>query len=104
MSDTREEKRAYWASHVKAWQESGETQRSYCHHHQLKPHRLTYWKQVFKPKPETTPMPAANGFLPVHVTSSAPQGLTVRLPSGVSIEGVHTGNLAETQALIEHLT
>lgn len=103
MSHTREEKRAYWANHVKAWKESGETQRNYCLQQHLKPHQLTYWKQVFEPHSE--PMPTATGFIPVQVASSPSQaqGLTVRLRGGVCIEGVHAGNLTATRALIEWL-
>jgi len=100
MTDTREEKRAYWAHHVKAWQDSGETQRRYCQHHHLKPHRLTYWHQVFKPRPETTSTPARSGFLPVHVSSPAAQGLIVRFPNGVRIEGIQSDTLALTREII----
>ncbi len=102
MTGTREEKRAYWARHVKAWKASGETQRNYCQQHQLKPHRLAYWNQALKPRSETTSTPVANGFLPVHVNSPAvqSQGLSIRFPSGVRVEGIQSDTLALTREII----
>ena len=103
MPTTREEKRIYWASHIKEWKASGETQRGYCRQHHLKPYQLTYWRQVFEFKLKTAQTSVSSGFVPVQVAPSRAQGLTVRLPSGVCVEGVHAGNLAVTQALIECL-
>jgi len=100
MPTTREEKRTYWFRHVKAWRSSGETQRSYCQHHQLKPHQLTYWKHVFEAKSETAPAQPSNGFIPVQMTAPASQGLTLRIPGGMCIEGIQANNLALTREIM----
>jgi len=92
---TNEEKRAYWAKHVKQWNTSGESQSDYCRHHQLKLHQLVYWKQVFstqrKPKP-----PTENGFVAVKLTRPAMQPapeMTIQLPNGIRIESAQSNNL-----------
>ena len=104
MNNARKEKRAWWANHIKAWKASGKTQSGYCRQHQIKPHQLIYWKQVFETGSEQ--VPASSGFIPVQVASSQPrsQGLTVRLSNGVCVEGIQTDNLTITQTLIEWLT
>ncbi len=43
-----EQKRRFWKSHVQAWKKSGYTQREYCNHNDLVPHRFTYWKLKFE--------------------------------------------------------
>lgn len=100
MTNKREAKRSYWDTHVKAWRRSDETQRGYCHRHDLKLHQLVYWIGVCEAKPLTATKPTTNGFAAVHVANSHPQGLTIRLPNGLCLEGVHTGNLAETREII----
>ncbi len=103
MNNTRKEKRAWWANHIKDWKASGKTQSSYCRQHRTKPHQLIYWRQVFAPQSEQAP--ASSGFIPVQVAPSQPrsQGLTVRLSNGVCVEGVQASNLAVTRELIEWL-
>jgi len=103
MNNTRKEKRAWWANHIKDWKASGKTQSSYCRQHHIKPHQLTDWKQVFEPEAEQTSI--SNGFVPVQVTASPLPacGLTVRLSGGVCIEGIQADNLAITRKLVEWL-
>ncbi len=100
MTSTREEKREYWTNQVNEWKASGETQRGYCRRHHLKPHQLTYWAQVFEEKSHTEHAPTTNGFVAVQVADSPIQGLTIRLPSGLRLEGIHAGNLALTREMI----
>lgn len=100
MTNTREEKRTYWAKHIKQWRASGETQSSYCRHHQLKPHQMIYWRQLFEVQPKKERAPRASGFISVQVVDPPTQGLTVRFPCGVYIEGVHSSNLDIARALI----
>lgn len=104
-ADTKAEKRAYWANHIKQWNESGETQSHYCRRHQLKLHQLVYWKQVFgnTPKPKVKKPINTGGFIAVQLTpatDSPAQDLTLQLPNGLRIEGVHASNLAIIQEII----
>jgi len=104
MPSTREEKRVYWASHVKEWKASGETQSGYCRRHRLKAHQLSYWKQVFESNSSTEQTPTCSGFVAVQVADPHPQGLTIRLPNGLRLEGVHAENLVVVRAVISWLS
>ena len=42
--DKNRERREFWESHIKAWEESGLTQIEYCNRHQISRCRFTYWK------------------------------------------------------------
>ena len=61
---TKAEKKDYWSQHIKQWKASGETQRHYCQHHQLKPHQFIYWKRIFseQPKKEQSVTPGQSGL------------------------------------------
>jgi len=104
MSSTREEKRVYWASHVKEWKASGETQSGYCRRHRLKAYQLTYWKHVLESNSSTDQTPTCSGFVAVQVANPQPQGLTIRLPNGLRLEGVHAENLTLARDLIGWLS
>ena len=44
-----DEKRAqFWRYHIDKWSRSGLAQNAYCSANNLKPNRLTYWKNKFK--------------------------------------------------------
>ena len=105
--DNKAKKRAYWANHIKQWNTSGQTQSEYCRRHQLKLHQLVYWKQVFsntpKPKVKKPVNTLSGGFVAMQLTPAteppAPD-LTLQLPNGLRIEGVHASNLAVIQEII----
>ena len=94
---TKEEKRTYWANHVKQWNASGKSQSDYCRHNKLKLHQLVYWKQVFGThlKPKSNPS-SKNGFVAIQLErSSMPraQEMTIQLPNGIRIESAQSNNL-----------
>jgi len=93
-------KTRYWANVVKVWKASGESQCHYCRFHNIKPHQLTYWAQVSKPKPPTERPANPKGFVALQVTDSPRTGLTLRLPSGLELEGVTTENLSVVREII----
>jgi len=103
MTNTKAGKRAYWAKHVKRWRKSGETKSSYSRRHNLKPYQLTYWVQVFESKPQAENKPSPKGFVPVQIVEPSIQGLTVKLPNGLKLEGIDSDNLDVTRALIGSL-
>ncbi len=103
MAKTRAEKRAYWADHAKNWKVSGESKRSYARLHNLRPDQLGYWIQVFEAKPQTSNKAEAKRFVAVSVTAPSTQSLTIKLPSGLTLEGIHSGNLDITRVLIRSL-
>ena len=42
------ERYQFWRNHLDQWSRSGITQNAYCKANDLKPNRLTYWKNKFK--------------------------------------------------------
>ncbi len=102
------EKRTYWANHVKQWQVSGDTQSDYCRHHQLKLHQLVYWKQVFNNNPDNNKDKSkpnnTRGFVVVNVTpavtNATTSDLTLQLPNGLRIDGIHANNLDLIQEIL----
>jgi len=103
MTKTIAEKRAYWADHAKNWKASGESKRGYARRHNIRPDQLGYWVQVFEAKPQTSNKTEAKGFVAVSVTAPSVESLTIKLPNGLKLEGIHSGNLDLTLALIESL-
>jgi len=99
-TSTKIEKRNYWSQHIKQWKASGDKQRHYCQHHQLKPHQFIYWKRIFSERPKKEPSIAPSGFIAVTVSKPDNQKLILRLPNGVSIEGIHTNNLKMIREII----
>jgi len=100
MTNLKEQKRAHWADVVKHWKASGESQKNYCQLHDIKPHLLTYWAQVSKPKSLTEPPTNTKGFVALQITDSQTTGLILRLPSGLQLEGVTSRNLSVVREII----
>ena len=95
-TSAKEEKRTYWANHIRQWAASGKTQSDYCQHHQLKLHQLVYWKRVLDAKPKAREPVSTGGFVAVQLSQAADvtaQGLTITLANGIRIEGAHLNNL-----------
>ena len=103
MKTTKVTKRTYWAKQVEEWKASGDSQSRYCRRNNLNTYQLTYWAQVFKSKPKAIRSKAAKGFVAVEITAPTPatQGLMIRLPNGIQLEGVSTGNLAVVRAMMD---
>jgi len=76
--DKNRERREFWESHIKAWEESGLTQIEYCTRHELSRHRFTYWKSKGDKKSEgVTFMRVFQG--PVQSYQGIHQNMSIRL-------------------------
>ncbi len=76
-------KHSFWEHHLEQWQQSGLSQRAYCHKHHLKTHQFYYWRRRKLKKQ------APVSFLPVTLpTDPIRHPFTVRIivPNGCSIE------------------
>jgi hypothetical protein len=90
---------AHWQPHINAWESSGQSQAAYCRDHDLVKSRFTYWKNKLRP---TEPVPqdkVGGGLVPVRVMDDSMTGLKLRLPNGISIEGICADNLRLAQQL-----
>ena len=71
-------------AHIEDWQQSGLTQKDYCHQHDIKIHVFRYWLAKYRNDGE-----AEEGFVPVVTSSSAATlgvGIHIRYPSGVQVQ------------------
>jgi len=108
---TPTEKVHVWQQHITDWQASGVSGSAYCKQQSLVYHQFVYWRRKLTPTEESLEQEqAATGF--TRVISSAPRigvdagdadGLTVSLPGGVSITGLHAGNIELLGAVLRQL-
>ena len=87
-SKAANKKRAqFWRYHIDVWSRSGLAQNAYCRANNLKPNRLTYWKNKFKKQNlpvEFVQIPPAQ--ISESCQSKPRQGLRLNVDSGFQIE------------------
>ena len=96
------ERTRYWEEQILAWQASGESGQAFCKAQGLVYHRFMYWRRKILSAGRTAVgdrREVASGFARVAPASHWPDpslasGLTIELPNGVSITGLHAGNVA----------
>ena len=105
---TQTERAQVWQQHITDWEASGVSGSAYCKQQSLVYHQFVYWRQKLTPT-EGSPkqVHATNGFARVVSAPSASiggaDGLTVALPGGVSITGLHAGNIELLGAVLRQL-
>jgi len=91
----------FWQAHVKAWQLSGRSQKTYCKAHDLNYPQFVYWRRKFRQVEETDRRGCSTGFIPAtYVGAKTAEGLAVVLPNGVELRGVNADNLAVVEQLL----
>ncbi|MEX1056709.1 MAG: IS66 family insertion sequence element accessory protein TnpB [Natronospirillum sp.] len=99
MSNT--ERARYWEEQVVAWQASGVSGQAYCKDQGLVYHQFTYWRR--KLLKIESPDVATDGAGFAKVTPAFRRGestavpdseLTLSLPGGIAIRGLHAGNVS----------
>jgi hypothetical protein len=102
-------KRAHvWQQHITDWQASGVSGSAYCKQQSLIYHQFVYWRRklnTIEAPPTSEEAQANSGFARV-VSVPGPdttEGLTVSLPGGVSINGLHAGNIELLGAVLRQL-
>jgi len=105
---TSTERAQVWQQHITEWQASGVSGSAYCKQQSLVCHQFVYWRQKLTPT-EDPPKQAqtVTGFARVVSAPGAgiggADGLTVALPGGVSITGLHAGNIKLLGAVLRQL-
>jgi hypothetical protein len=105
---TPTERAHVWQQHITDWQVSGVSGSAYCKQQSLVYHQFVYWRQKLAPT-EGSPKQdqAATGFTRVvsvpGASTGKADGLTVALPGGVSIAGLHAGNIELLGAVLRQL-
>jgi len=91
----------FWQSHVNQWRTSGLSKAAYSEQYALTYHQMVYWsaklEHVVEPKP-------ASGFVAVSVSSDAnDSGLSILLPSGITIKGITERSVDVVHKLVQQL-
>ncbi|MET4028477.1 hypothetical protein ABIE59_004028 [Marinobacter sp. MBR-99] len=101
---TPTERKQAWQQHITDWQASGLSGMAYCKQQTLTYCRFVYWRQKLTGSEEPGKADQArSGFARVAPMPDAGAGLTVSLPGGVSITGLHAGNIELLSAVLRQL-
>ena len=103
---TRNEREQIWQQHITAWQASGLSGMAYCQDNGLTYSRFVYWRRKLVAAQASSDAPEPGGFaqvMPVPEASGPQQGLTVSLPGGVSVTGLHAGNVELLGSVLRQL-
>lgn len=96
-------RQVFWQRHVNQWRESGLSKRSYAQQHSLVYHQMVYWcskdEQIANDRGS-----ASSDFVAVSVKPAVYEsGLSIRLPNGITIEGIDQNSIALIGKLVEQL-
>ena len=106
---TPTERAHIWQQRITDWQVSGVSGSAYCKQQSLVYHQFVYnWRQKLTPTEDSPKQAqATTGFTRVVSAPGAgigvADGLTVALPGGVSITGLHAGNIELLGAVLRQL-
>lgn len=102
---TRTEREQVWHQHIMDWQASGLSGMAYCKQQSLTYCRFVYWrKKLAEPEPVSEgEMPSGFARVAAAPNAEASEGLTLSLPGGVSITGLHAGNVDLLGAVLRQL-
>jgi hypothetical protein len=105
---TPTERAHFWQEHINDWHAAGVSGSLYCKQQSLIYHQFVYWRRklsAIKAYPNPEEAKANSGFARVVSVpgAGAIEGLTVSLPGGVSIAGLHAGNIELLGAVLRQL-
>ena len=91
-----------WQHTLAEWAASGLSGAAFCREHGLGYHQFSYWRRKLRAEGQSD---AGAGFARVtpSAATEAAYGLTVSLPGGVSITGLHAGNVELLSAVLRQL-
>jgi hypothetical protein len=105
---TPTERAHVWQQHITDWQAADVSGSAYCKQQSLVYHQFVYWRRKLAPTEDSLEQAqTVTGFARVvsvpGATIGGADGLTVSLPGGVSITGLHTGNIELLGAVLRQL-
>ena len=102
---TSTDRQHLWQQHITDWRASGLSGMAYCKQRSLAYCRFVYWRKKLADPEPVSDRAAPSGFARVAPVSGggATDGLTVSLPGGVSITGLHAGNVELLGAVLRQL-
>ncbi len=95
-------RKEFWQLHVEKWRTSGLSKMAYCQQYALTYHQMVYWSK--KEGTGVRPGVDLGGFVAVAVSTDARDcGLSLRLPNGITIEGINDRSIELVGKLIDQL-
>lgn len=101
---TTQERANFWHEQITIWRSSGLSGQAFCNRHDLSYHQFIYWRAK-QDKAGSVLQETAVGFArvaPSRAVSTCGE-LTLSLPNGVSITGLHAGNVDLLGPLLRQL-
>jgi hypothetical protein len=92
---THQERTQHWQQQLDNWRDSGLSGAVFCKQHEMSYHQFTYWRRK-RLKADGDPLQSegTSGFARVTCLPSQPMDeLTLALPGGLTITGMHAGNI-----------
>lgn len=101
---TTQERAHFWHEQITTWRSSGLSGQAFCNRQDLAYHQFIYWRAK-QDKTSADRQDSAVGFARVAPSRavSTDSELTLSLPNGVSIAGLHAGNIDLLGPLLRQL-
>ncbi|MBB3061482.1 IS66 family insertion sequence element accessory protein TnpA [Microbulbifer rhizosphaerae] len=99
---TTQERSHFWQKQIATWQASDVSGQAFCKQQNLSYHQFVYWRRK-QDKARSSQTSSATGFAKVTQATPTKDELTLTLPSGLSITGIHTGNVELLGAILRQL-
>jgi hypothetical protein len=103
------ERTHHWQQHIEHWRDTGLSGAAFCKQQSLSYHQFVYWRRKLEGPGDATDIERVptSGFARVAQIASAPNlesnDLTLRLPGGMAITGLHAGNVDLLGAILRQL-
>lgn len=101
---TTQERSVFWQEQLSSWLASGLSGPAFCKHYALSYHQFSYWRRKLQ-QPLPAPADSLAGFakvaMPAPVITEG--SLTLTLPCGVVISGLHAANISLLGAIMRQL-
>jgi hypothetical protein len=103
------ERTYHWQQHIEHWRDTGLSGAAFCKQQSLSYHQFVYWRRKLEGPGDATDIERVptSGFARVAQIASAPNlesnDLTLRLPGGMAITGLHGGNVDLLGAILRQL-
>jgi len=95
---------AYWQQQIQSWETSGQSQAAFCRTNDLSYHRFGYWRRKTLPPIDSPFSHSPSGFVPVAITHTPTNDLSLTLPNGLVLSGITAGNLPVVGQLLNQLS
>ena len=99
---TTQERADFWRQQITAWLDSGLSGHAFCKQQALVYHQFAYWRKKLEQPVASDSFPGfARVAMPAPVATDG--GLTLTLPNGIILSGLHLGNIDLLGAIMRQL-